>query len=191
MTPALLLLVALAAPPKVPPKLEPAPKLESPKLEIELPELPNTDGLEGPARQKEPELRRAGSDLHGAAQDGAAKLESIVHARDFSVGAKGRAPVGRIDSFVVEGLPSSIPPFKSLLRLVSPGKVPAIVRVRIVSPGGEELLASRAEVSFGSNEVMELVIDWEGFRAVREGDYKVVVDVDGKTSEHPLALKAK
>ncbi len=191
MTPTLLLLVALATPPKLPPKLDPAPKLESPKLQIELPELPDADGLAGPAKPREPDLRRAPSDLNGAARSGSARLETIVHARDFSAGAKGRAPLGRIDSFLVEGLPSSLPPFKSLLRLVSPERVPATVRVRLVSPGGEVLLSSRAEVSFGSNEVMELVVDWEGFRAMSEGDYKVVVDVDAKTSEHPLPLKVK
>ncbi len=184
---ALLSLVLLAAAPKLEP-IAPPPKIDKPKLQLELPEVPKAEGLSGSARQEEAQPKQTAGDLRSGAgvpgqASAPAKLVSAVHARDFRASAEGHKPLGRIDSFTVPGLPARIAPFKTCLRLRSPSRAPAMVKASLRSPAGEELLSSRAEVSFSSNEEVELVVDWDGFQATRGGDYHLVVLIDGAQAE--------
>jgi hypothetical protein len=174
-----LLLASLAAAPKI----EPIPKMEAPKINLDLPKVPKADGLSGTAREQQAEPKQTAGDLRSqAGMPGAgapAKLASAVNAKDFVVATGGRKPVGRIDAFTVPGLPARISGFKTCLKLVSGSGAPVTVRAVLRSPSGEELLSSRAEVAFTSGEQMELVIEWDGFEARNAGDYHLVVFLDG------------
>lgn len=193
---ALLVLLLLSAPPKATPKFEKPPKIEAPKLDLALPDLPKADGLEAPVQPKDQETRQAPGSLRaGTGQPGEKqteiKLEALEHAFDFTRSAKGYKAVRRIDALAVPGLPANLPAFKTMLRLASPDRIPATVRVRIQTPDGQDLLSSRIDVDFVDNEVMELVVEWEGFQAARLGDYRIVVDIDGKQTEHKLPVRAR
>lgn len=173
-------------------KIDPPPKIEAPKLDLRLPEVPKANDLSGPSKATELETRRAAGDQGSTGTPGVAKVESVVHARDFAAGKSGRKPVGRIDGFTFATLPGKVAPFKTCVRLASPDGVPVVLKVAVKSPAGTELLSSRADVSFGGAGAMDVVIEWDGFEAGQAGEYKVVVSVDGRTSgEFPLAIQAK
>ena len=188
MAVAALALIALAA---APARLDSAPKFEAPKLEMKLPPLPKVESLSGPAPREALETRQAASDQRASERPAGAKVASIVHAREFARGAEGGfKPVSRFDALTVSGLPSRIAAFKTCVRLTSGDRLPVVVRAAVKAPSGEELLSSRAEVSFGSRGMMEVVIDWEGFTVSRTGDFKLAVSLDGAPSgEFPLPVQ--
>ena len=189
----LLLMSLLAAAPKGVGKLE-IPKIETQKLDLNMPALPKGDGMASTAADKGPELKTAPGSVtapsHGASS---AKVEKATHARDFALTLDGRRPKSALDGFKIDKVPSHIEPFKTCLRFSSSDGNPAAVIVKLVSPGGEELLASRGDVVFGKTNQIDFVIDWEGFEARQEGNYRVTVSVDGAPGGDfpiPVALKA-
>ncbi len=185
---AALALIALAAAPL---HLDSAPKPQAPKLDMKLPPLPNVESLSGPApKEAALEARQAASDQRAGERAAGSKVTSVVHAHDFTKADGGYRPVSRFDALTVTGLPSRITAFKTCVRLTSGQKLPVVVRAALKAPSGEEVLSSRAEVSFGSRSMMEVVIDWEGFTVSRTGDFKLAISLDGTPSgDFPLPVQ--
>lgn len=195
---AAIALAALAAAPASPDGARSASKpgakapiaVQAPKLELKLAPLPLVEGLSGPARENGLQAREAPSDQRAPVRLEGAKIAGVIHAKSFARGEDGYRPVSPIESFVVASVPARIAPFKTCVRLTSGERLPVVVRTALRSPSGEELLSSRAEVAFGPRESMELVVDWDGFQAVRAGDYKLVVSLDGAApAEYPLSVQ--
>jgi len=193
MLTALLSLVLAAAAPIQ--KLEAPPKLEAPKLDLSLPEVPKADGLKGTA-PKEDEMRTKATSSEprsaGVSSGPTAKIVSVVNAKGFSVTKSGRKPVGRIEALTFSSLPARVGAFKTCIRLTSADGIPVTLKASFRSPSGAELLSSLTDVTFGSSNDVEVVIDWDGFEASSAGDYKLVVALDGKpASELALPVRGK
>jgi len=190
MIAALLALLTAAAPIKFEPPKYDAPKFDSPKIDLGT-AIPKADGLSGPSQTQEPEAKQSPGGLRAPSTTGV-KVAGVVNARDFGGGVTARKPVGRIEAFTVPAIPAKIPPFKTLVRLKSTDGIAVTVKTAVKSPAGEELLSSRAEAPFGSNDEIELVVGWDGFEATKEGDYKIVVTVAGASPvEFPLPVKVR
>jgi hypothetical protein len=153
--------------------------VDAPKLEIKLAPLPLVEGLSGPARESGLQAREAPSDQREPTRLEGAKIASVIHAKDFAKVEGGYRPVSPIESFVVPSVPARIAPFKTCVRLTSSERLPVVVRASLRSPSGDELLSSRAEVAFGARDSMELLVDWDGFQALRVGEYNLLVSLDG------------
>ena len=177
-------------------KLEAPPKVEAPKIDLKLPEIPKAEGLQGASAPKNEEMqtKSAAGDLRSVDHAGGptAKVVSVVNAKDFTVSKAGRKPVGRVDSFSFASLPAHVGAFKTCVRLSSVDGVPVSLKATFKSPAGNELLSSRADVTFGENNEMDVVIEWDGFEANAAGEYKLVVTIDGKAAgEFALPVQAK
>ena len=189
-------LVVVAAGPKAPPKLDPITKPDAPKLDIKLPDMPKANGLARPAsNDEEPTLKRSATEKPGEAvkaNGSTAKVESIIHARDFQmVGGKRRAAV-TIDGFDMASFPAKVSPFKSLIKVVSSDGGPVTLKTEILSPGGDLVLSSHADVVFSGTQFVEVLIEWAGFEAVRPGDYKILTLLDGRPGgEFALPIRGK
>ena len=192
MLSALACLILAAAPVQ---KLEPIGRIETPKIDLQLPDMPKADGLNGPAKGDEPmQAKQAAGDLRaGSPPANVAKVLSVVHARDFAATKAGYKPVSRLDSFAMGTLPAKTGAFKSCVRVGTSDGVPVTLRATIKSPAGNEMLSSdRVDVTFGSMASIDVVIDWPGFEASTAGEYHLLVMLDGKVSgEFPLAVTGK
>src|SRR5690606_8070624 len=166
------------------------PRVEPPRLKWDKQDPIKADGLTTPDAKKGLETRRAPGE-EARPGEPSAKVQSVTHARDFLTGADGSKPRSLINAFEVPGFPSRIEGFKSRLRLVSRDRSPTTVRVSLLAPSGAELLTSRGEVVFSSGDQLDYVIDWDGFDALTAGDYKLVVVLDGRTSEFILPVREK
>jgi hypothetical protein len=169
-------------------------KIESPKIDGPvLPDIPKVDGLSGPTRSEELQVKQTTSDLRiVTGKPGSTKVESVIHAHDFSLTRSGRKPVNRIDGFSVGGLPAKIGPFKTCVKLSTTDDVPVTLKVSLKSPSGNELLSSRADVAFDGAASVEVVIDWDGFQASQLGEYKLVVMMDGRAAgEFPVLVQGR
>jgi len=189
LTIALALTVLAAAPIQKIEKIQ----LEKQTLDFKLPAVPKADGLSAPSKTEELETKRAAGDLSAnmgkPGQVGAAKVESVKHARDFQPTKNGYRPVNGIEGFTVNALPTRVTPFKTCVRIGTPDGVPVVMKTSIKSPGGAELMASRADVSFAGANAVDVIIEWDGFEASQAGEYKIAVLLDGKPSgEYPLKL---
>ncbi len=164
--------------------------VEAPKLDLKLAPLPLLEGLSGPSRENDLQARDAPSDQRTPANLEGAKIASVTHAKSFSQAEGRHRPVSPIESFEVGSFPARIAPFKTCIRLTSGERLPVVVRVALRSPNGDDLLSSRSEVSFGARDSMELVVDWDGFQALRAGNYKLLVSLDGGLpAEYPLSVQ--
>ena len=161
-------------------------KLETSKMDFKMPDMPKADGIKGTEAPKNDEMqtKTAAGDLRSVDTAGGAtaKVVSVTHAKDFAVVKNGRKAQGKVDGFNFTALPARIGAFKTCVRLSSPDGVPVALKASFKSPAGNELLSSRADVTFGANNEMDVVIEWDGFEATVAGDYKLVVAVDGKAA---------
>ncbi|HEY3447140.1 MAG TPA: hypothetical protein VGK67_12280 [Myxococcales bacterium] len=165
-------------------------------MDFKLPEMPKADGLKGSESPKNDEMqtKSAAGDLRSVSTTGGptAKVVSVTHAKDFAATKNGYKAVGGISAFNFASLPARVGSFKTCVRLSSADGVPVQLKTTFKSPAGNELLSSRADVTFGSGNEMDVVIEWEGFEANSAGEYKLVVAIDGKTAgEFPLAVQGK
>jgi hypothetical protein len=193
MLPAFALMLLAAAPIQ---KVEPIEKIERPKIDLQLPDMPKADGLKGPAKADEPmQAKQASGDLRSSQnpQVSGAKVLGVTHAKDFTQTKNGYKPVASIGSFTVGSLPAKTGAFKTCVKVGSSDGVPVSLRTSIKSPGGNDMGSSeRVDVTFGTAESMDVVIDWPGFEASVAGEYKLVVLLDGKPAgEFPLVVATK
>jgi len=195
MLPALMCLVLAAAPQKIEVQKIDAQKLEAPKVDFNLPDVPKADGIKGTEAPKNDQMqtKSAAGDLRSVSTTGAAaKVVSVAHARDFAATKAGYKPVGGISGFSFSSLPARVGSFKTCVRLSSPDGVPVQLKTTFKSPAGNELLSSRADVTFGAGSEMDVVIEWDGFEANAAGEYKLVVTLDGKAAgEFPISVQGK
>lgn len=171
-------------------------KLDAPKMDFKLPDMPKADGLKGAEAPKNDEMqtKTAAGDLRAAntATTSVAKVVAVTHAKDFAVTKTGRKPTGAISGFTLGSLPAHIGAFKTCVHVANESGLPVSLKASFKSPGGNELLSSRADVTFGSGNEMDVVIEWDGFEATVAGDYKFVVTLDGKAAgEFPLPIQGK
>lgn len=195
LTTLLCLAVLTAAPQKIEVGKIQTEKLDAPKLDFALPDVPKADGIKAKEAPKNDEMqtKSAAGDLRSVSTEGpSAKVVSVMHAKDFAATKAGYKPVGGISGFSFASLPARVGAFKSCVRLASANGVPVQLKVVFKSPAGNELLSSRADVTFGNGNEMDVVIEWDGFEANAAGEYRLVVSVDGKVSgEFPLAVAGK
>jgi len=168
------------------PKIEP-PRVELPKLDIALPEVPDASGLVATAREASLDSQ-TGSELSPATA-AAPRVVSVQIARDFVPSPAGLRAVGALDAFVVPAFPARLS-FQTSVRLVSPDRMPARLKVQIKTPGGIELASASRAVTFDKDEA-EVVLRWDSVTVRQEGDHRVVVSLDGVlAAEQPLGVKA-
>lgn len=148
----------------------------APVFNLALPDLPKLDGVKAP-----PTAPAEGP--AAAAQAGPPVLEKVELARDFDANHGGRKPRGAlIKEFRLATLPATTEPFKSLVRIKSPGGKALRLTLHLVAPDGVIQADTSTDVSYPyGQDTIELVVKWDGIEAKAAGTYRIEV-LTGTTS---------
>lgn len=165
-----------------------APLIEAPKIRLELPGAPRAEGLREPAAQGADLAARPtietdtlrGSPVH---------VEQVQISRSFTSTPRGLKATQPVDSFVVAAMPVQLPVLKVCVRVSSPDRMPARIRVQLRLPGGGELATSSRHLVFDTDWV-DALFELPSLTVTQAGTYRVVVSLDGTpAAELPLEIR--
>jgi hypothetical protein len=159
---------------------------QSPKTKVKAPsiamptfsDIPKADDLKSPNAEK-PERPREGS-------AGAGPRYSVVkveHARAFRETAPGLATAAEpLQSVELSGNPLTTGRFATMVRVKSPQKLGAPIKVDILDPRGEVALSSTGELSFRGlkGDEANYLVEWDPTPCRTGGDYRLTVRVSGE-----------
>ena len=163
--------------PKAPAKT----KVDVPKIDLSgLGSIPKGEGLSA-KRVERPEPEPM-APRFGDAELAKYEVLGIGHARSFTRGAKGLAPVGgMLRSIQLSGTPPTTQPFATVVRVRSSHKGDAAIEVVILDPSGDTALSGSGQVRFKSDgTTTDWQIDWDPTPRPKSGTYQVLVRVGGK-----------
>lgn len=163
------------------------PSLDLPQLDLPTGTLPGAEGLQAPASESKETITRS------RPPPPEFSVESVEHAGGYRTTSRGCVARGRLEGFVVDAFPADIQPFATCLRLGASRAVRTRLQARILAPGGEEVADASGSLSFeGEGELIDFVIEWVGFPAPRDGDYEMVLELDGSEVERvPLEVSTE
>lgn len=169
-------------------KLEAPQFQKAPKMELDLPSVPKLEALEGPAKSRVELNLRKGEET-GTLQASPVKVEEIQIAQAFVQGSRGLRALEPVDTFLLAAAPAQLPSFRACVRVASPDRMPARVRVQLRLPGGAEVASVSRSVSF-EKEWADVVFDFANLKVAHGGTYKLVVTLDGEfAAEAPLEVR--
>ena len=156
-------------------------KLDVPKIDLSgLSSVPKGEGLTA-KRAERPEAE-AMAPRFGDAELVKYEVLGIGHARSFTRGVKGLAPVGgMLRSVQLTGTPPATQPFSTVVRVRSSHKGDAPIEVVILDPSGDTALSGSGQLRFKSDgTTTDWQIDWDPTPRPKSGTYQVLVRVGGK-----------
>jgi hypothetical protein len=154
-----------------------APQIHAPKMQLDLPGVPKVEGLQGPSAESR-DLTARQAEQSETMKLSPAKVEEVQLGRSFAATERGLRAVEPVDAFLVSSMPAQLPAVKACVRLASPDRMPARVKVQVKLPGGAELASAIRVVTF-DKEWADVLFDLGSLKVGQAGSYSVVVSLDG------------
>ncbi len=138
-------------------------------------EIPKADGLKPPQVDRL-DQRPTPSELHFS-------VVKIEHAKSFRSSSSGHLPIGdRLAAISLSGSPPATEKFSTLVRIKSPDRLGAPIKITILDPRGNAALLANGELSFRGvkGDEVEYLVEWDPTPCRTGGAYQVAVRVAGQ-----------